>query len=184
MACLLRTSLNICRASASYQISLLGKARPLSSLANLRIDEPTPNQSRLLASTLKATPLGLLSKVQSFSTTSAVRASGVPDQHDHSKIWTLERLLSIALMPVVPLGVMYPNILFDLIMSVAIVMHVHWGVEAVVVDYVRPIIFGKLIPKLSLGLVYVFSVVLLLGLLNLSFRGQGIGNSVNTIWSM
>uniref|UniRef100_A0A0A9WVI8 Succinate dehydrogenase [ubiquinone] cytochrome b small subunit n=1 Tax=Lygus hesperus TaxID=30085 RepID=A0A0A9WVI8_LYGHE len=183
MAFLLRSSVNICRASATYQISMLGKARPLSSLANFRIDDRPQNENRL-CSTLKAKPLGLLSKVQSFSTSSAVLASGGVDHHDHSKIWTLERLLSIALMPVVPLGIMYPNILLDLIMSVAIVMHVHWGVEAVVVDYVRPIIFGKVIPKISLGLVYVFSVVLLLGLLNLSFRGQGIGNSINTIWSM
>ncbi|BES98720.1 succinate dehydrogenase [Nesidiocoris tenuis] len=183
MSCLLRTTLGLCRATKPLGVSHLIKARPLTHLANIRIDQPTVHPSPFVSS-LKARPLLLANKLESFSVTPAVSSRGAHDAHDHSKIWTLERLLSIALMPIVPLGVLYPNILFDLLISVATTMHVHWGVEAVVVDYVRPIIFGKLIPKLALGVVYAFSVVLLIGLLNLTFRGQGVGNSINTLWSM
>lgn len=58
------------------------------------------------------------------------------------------------------------------------------GVEANVVDYVRPIIFGKAIPKIALGGVYALSIVTLAGLLHLIYSDIGLANTVRKIWSM
>uniref|UniRef100_T1HF63 Uncharacterized protein n=1 Tax=Rhodnius prolixus TaxID=13249 RepID=T1HF63_RHOPR len=46
--------------------------------------------------------------------------------HDHSKLWTYEKALSAGLLVICPLGVMYPNVLFDILMAVSAVMHMHW----------------------------------------------------------
>ena len=46
------------------------------------------------------------------------------------------------------------------------VLHSHWGVEAIVVDYVRPSLFGgsTVIPNIAHGLVWVLSAFALGGL--------------------
>uniref|UniRef100_A0A170YAQ0 Succinate dehydrogenase [ubiquinone] cytochrome b small subunit n=1 Tax=Triatoma infestans TaxID=30076 RepID=A0A170YAQ0_TRIIF len=104
--------------------------------------------------------------------------------HDHSKIWTYEKILSAGLVMIYPLGIMYPNVLFDIIMAVTSVMHIHWGFEAIVVDYVRPVIFGNLIPKIALGALYVLSIFILVGLFNLTFNNSGIGNGIRLLWKI
>ncbi|CAH1390477.1 unnamed protein product [Nezara viridula] len=101
---------------------------------------------------------------------------------DHSKLWVYERYVSAALLGIVPLGLMMPNILFDLLIAVASVMHMHWGIEAIVIDYIRPIIFGNLISKLAVYFVYLLSIFTLVGLLNLTFNNCGLANSIKLLW--
>ena len=51
-------------------------------------------------------------------------------------------------------------------------------------DYVRPILFGNVVPKIALGGVYVLSVVTLAGLLQLIYSDIGLANTVRKIWSL
>ncbi|KAK9499868.1 hypothetical protein O3M35_002821 [Rhynocoris fuscipes] len=126
-----------------------------------------------------AQPVPKLSQiVRQFSVT-PVAQSG---HNDHSKLWKYEGLLSKALIGICPLSVLFPNILFDLVLAVSVVMHMHWGIEAIVVDYVRPVIFGSVIPKIALYAVYGLSIFVLVGLLHLTFLNSGIGNSIRMLW--
>ncbi|KAL1130575.1 hypothetical protein AAG570_011821 [Ranatra chinensis] len=103
---------------------------------------------------------------------------------DHGKLWSYEKMVTLGLLGMMPLHVMFPNILFDVVMSVLMVMHSHWGIEAVVIDYVRPVIFGDTIPKIAIWMVYGFSIVFLVGLFNLIFNSTGLGNSIRMMWSV
>lgn len=104
--------------------------------------------------------------------------------HNHSKLWTIERALSAALIVIIPAALLAPSKALDTITAVTLVMHCHWGVEANVVDYVRPIIFGKVIPKIALGGVYALSIITLAGLMQLIYTDIGLANTVKKIWRL
>ncbi|KAJ8924299.1 hypothetical protein NQ315_007092 [Exocentrus adspersus] len=94
---------------------------------------------------------------------------------DHSKLWPIEKAVSIALLGLVPASIITPNPILDNLLAVAVVAHFHWGLEACVIDYIRPIIFGPVIPKLALGLLYLVSAATLGGLLYYNHNCIGIG---------
>nr|XP_018907991.1 PREDICTED: succinate dehydrogenase [ubiquinone] cytochrome b small subunit, mitochondrial [Bemisia tabaci] len=118
--------------------------------------------------------------VTRFST-SSVRLSA---HGDHSKLWTVERMVSALLLPVVPAAFIAPNFGTESMLAILMVMHTHWGIEAIVIDYVRASIFGPVIPKIGVGLVYVFSVAVLAGLLNVICNDIGIVGSLKLLWSV
>nr|WPO06773.1 hypothetical protein [Gryllus firmus]WPO06775.1 hypothetical protein [Gryllus firmus]WPO06777.1 hypothetical protein [Gryllus firmus] len=122
-----------------------------------------------------------LSQVKAFSVTSSkLSAAG----HDHTKLWSAERILSAALLGIAPAAFLYPSAALDTLLAVTFVMHNHWGIEAIVVDYVRPIIFGNAIPKIALGLTYGFSIAMLVGLFYLIFNGSGLVNTIQHFWKI
>jgi hypothetical protein len=58
------------------------------------------------------------------------------------------------------------------------------GIEAVVVDYVRPITFGNVIPKIALGALYLLSIVTLAGLLFFITNDVGIVLAIKQFWKL
>ncbi|KAL1514056.1 hypothetical protein ABEB36_003381 [Hypothenemus hampei] len=101
---------------------------------------------------------------------------------DHSKLWSIEKLFSLILLGVVPATFICPNKILDNLFAVAVVMHFHWGLEACVVDYVRPIIVGPVLPKLALGLLYVVSATTLAALIYYNQHQIGIGQTFRKFW--
>lgn len=57
------------------------------------------------------------------------------------------------------------------------------GIEAIVIDYVRPILFGPLIPKISLILCYILSAATLGGLLYFNYNDVGITKGIQQFWA-
>lgn len=53
-----------------------------------------------------------------------------------------------------------------------------------VIDYVRPIIFGSVIPKISLLLVYALSAATLGGLLYFNYNDIGITALIKKLWAL
>jgi hypothetical protein len=58
------------------------------------------------------------------------------------------------------------------------------GLEACVVDYVRPIIVGNILPKLTLGLLYLISATTLGGLIYYNVNDIGIGKTIRKFWAI
>ena len=56
------------------------------------------------------------------------------------------------------------------------------GVEAIIADYLRPIVVGPTVPKVAHLSLNIVTVVTLGGLLVLIFSGDGIANAVKRIW--
>lgn len=53
-----------------------------------------------------------------------------------------------------------------------------------VIDYVRPIIFGPVIPKVSIILVYVLSALTLGGLLYFNYSDIGVTKLIKKFWTI
>lgn len=93
-------------------------------------------------------------------------------------------MLSAGLLLALPACIAFPSQPLDLIVAVTTVMHAHWGLEAIVVDYVRPILVGNVVPKLAHALLIVFSAVTLGGLVYFIQNDVGIGRAVRKIWAI
>lgn len=79
---------------------------------------------------------------------------------------------------VVPMAFLTPNSYLDYALALSLVTHVHWGLEAIVVDYVRPKIFGPVIPKLAIGLTYLLSILTLAGLYYFNYNDVGLAQAI------
>lgn len=121
---------------------------------------------------------------RNLSTSIATRAAAATGQGHHAKIWTIERALSAGLLVALPATIICPSQPLDLIVAVTTVMHAHWGLEAIVVDYVRPILVGNAVPKIAHGLLILFSAATLAGLIYFIQNDIGIGQAVQKFWAI
>jgi len=104
---------------------------------------------------------------------------------DHVKLWTAERILSAALVPIIPMAIIMPcTPLLDYLVAFGLTVHSHWGIEAIVHDYVRASIFGETIPKIAVALVYGLSVMTLGGLFYFIYADVGLGQAVRMLWKL
>lgn len=101
--------------------------------------------------------------------------------HDHSKLWVLEKAVSVGLLAVIPASLVCQNSFLDYALALSLVAHVHWGLEAMVVDYIRPSLLGPVIPKVAIGGLYLLSIVALAGLFYLNYSDVGLSTAVNMI---
>lgn len=101
--------------------------------------------------------------------------------HKHDKLWKAERYLSWALLGVLPGAWVVSHPFMDYAVATSLIVHVHWGVEAIVTDYIRPAIFGPVIPKISIALVYVLSVLAASGLFIFNWTDVGLTQAFRMI---
>ncbi|XP_035719265.1 succinate dehydrogenase [ubiquinone] cytochrome b small subunit, mitochondrial-like [Vespa mandarinia] len=103
---------------------------------------------------------------------------------NHVRLWVMEKIISAALPILLPASLLLENQVVDGILAILVVMHMHWGLEALIVDYARPIIIGTLLPKVFHVLLNLCSIITLAGLLVLIYNGPGIGKSIKDAWSI
>lgn len=88
------------------------------------------------------------------------------------------------MLGIVPIALISPSTTADYLLAVSLVMHSHWGLEAIVTDYVREAVFGNVIPKAAHGLLLLFSAVTLAGLCMMAYNGQGLGKTIRKVWAL
>ncbi|XP_003707165.2 succinate dehydrogenase, subunit D [Megachile rotundata] len=110
------------------------------------------------------------------------KSSGITG--DHVRLWVFEKIASAALPIVIPAALMMENSILDGLMSVLIVMHTHWGLEAMVTDYARPIILGPVLPKVLHISLIILSAVTLCGLFILINDGPGVSRAIKDFWAI
>ncbi|KAF9416161.1 hypothetical protein HW555_006413 [Spodoptera exigua] len=128
----------------------------------------------------EVTQTPIINSVRSFRT-SPVSLSG-EKPHDHSKLWVIEKGVAALMVPLLPLGLLIPNKLFDSAIAILICAHSFWGLEAMVVEYVRVLLFGPFLPKVAMGVVYFVTVTMLGGLFYLIFNDIGLCRAFWRIW--
>ncbi|KAH8326713.1 hypothetical protein KR067_012172 [Drosophila pandora] len=102
----------------------------------------------------------------------------------HTMLWTIERLVSLGLLAVIPAAFIAPSQVLDGLLAVSVVIHTHWGVEAMVVDYMRPAVVGNVLPKVAhIGLI-IISVATLGGLFYFIQNDVGLVNGIKRFWSI
>lgn len=96
----------------------------------------------------------------------------------------MERAISAGLLVALPAAIAFPSQPLDIVVAVSMVMHAHWGLEAIVVDYVRPILVGNVVPKVAHFALIAFSAATLGGLVYFIQNDVGIGNAVRQLWAI
>lgn len=150
--------------------------RTSSSLANVRQclnTGTTSNKTNCLTKFPATTTLG----------TQISRNASTPTG-DHVRIWVMERAVSVALPILIPAALIAENPILDGIMSVLVVMHSHWGLEALITDYARPNVVGPVVPKFLHLTLLVISALTLCGLFLLINNGPGVSRAVKDIWAI
>ncbi|XP_071488391.1 succinate dehydrogenase [ubiquinone] cytochrome b small subunit, mitochondrial-like [Diadema antillarum] len=107
-------------------------------------------------------------------------------QHNHqsagllpSKHWNAERLLSVGLMGIIPAAFMIQNPAMDYALAASLVLHGHWGVEQVLIDYVH----GDTISKVANYSLVAISALSFAGLCYFNYNDVGLTKAVMMLWS-
>jgi len=101
-------------------------------------------------------------------------------------MWSAERVVSAAQVPAVILPFIFTTPITDAVFCTLAVLHSHWGIEAIVVDYIRPVLFGgsTTIPNICVALVWVLSAFTLGGLYYFAYTDVGIVNALKMLWRL
>ncbi|KAA0196334.1 hypothetical protein HAZT_HAZT006904 [Hyalella azteca] len=103
---------------------------------------------------------------------------------DHVKLWTAERVLSAVLLGAIPAAIAMPTPAVETFLALSLTVHSHWGIEALVHDYVRPSMFGNVIPRLSIAAVYGLSMMTFGSLCYFIYTDVGLINAVSIFWKL
>ncbi|XP_077313835.1 succinate dehydrogenase [ubiquinone] cytochrome b small subunit, mitochondrial isoform X2 [Lithobates pipiens] len=94
--------------------------------------------------------------------------------------WTGERVLSVALLGLLPAAYMYPGAVMDYSLAAAVTLHGHWGVGQVLTDYVH----GDTKIKLANSGLLALSSLTFAGLCYFNYHDVGICKAVAMLWSL
>ncbi|XP_026332939.1 succinate dehydrogenase [ubiquinone] cytochrome b small subunit, mitochondrial isoform X2 [Hyposmocoma kahamanoa] len=144
---------------------------------------------RTLTNTLPASCISLkeskntptLNAVREFKTTPVHCAA--EHAHDHSRLWVIERAVTAVMLGAIPAALIMPNKILDSVVAILITAHSFWGLEAMVVEYLRVLVVGEVVPKIAMAIVYILMVLQLGGLFYLIFNGGGMANSFWKMWT-
>ncbi|KAL0116752.1 hypothetical protein PUN28_009991 [Cardiocondyla obscurior] len=103
---------------------------------------------------------------------------------DHVRLWVIERMVSIASLALIPAALVLDNKFIDVLVAASIVMHTHWGLEAIILDYARPIVVGTLVPKVAFFMLNLVSILTLTGLFVLIYNGPGLSKIIKNGWAI
>lgn len=92
-------------------------------LASLSNKNGIFQEKRILPST--TTP-SFVKNLSMGSTLSAIEAASCKSADDHTKLWTIERALSLALVPLVPAAFFFPSAPMDYLLAFSFTLHAHW----------------------------------------------------------
>jgi len=139
------------------------------------------NRAAVKSQLLTATSAVNSSQRRTELSTTADRKSG-----DHVKLWTAERAVSALIIPGFIGPFLYTTPATDALLCTLSVLHSHWGVEAIVVDYIRPSLFGgsNVIPNLAQALVWALSAFTLGALYYFNYTDIGVVNAIKMLWKL
>jgi len=127
-------------------------------------------------------------QVQPFMRTASAAAqlSAQPKhpQGSNSLHWTLERVCDVALLPLLPFAFYTDNRIANYALIMLVGIHVHWGMESIVVDYMRPRVVGKAGYYTSLGFVYLLTFGIFAGLLRLNYSEVPPTKAIKKLWTL
>jgi succinate dehydrogenase (ubiquinone) membrane anchor subunit len=138
-----------------------------------------------MAQRLSATPLtAAVVQRKHLSLTPVASARHYGPEEENEKIdeihhWTNERYVAIALLPIIPAAIAYPNFALDTMLVSAMVLHTHWRLSGVVQDYIH----GTTLPKIGRTLVMVLSVCALGSLCYFNYSDIGFARAVRLLYS-
>uniref|UniRef100_A0A1B0D2F2 Succinate dehydrogenase [ubiquinone] cytochrome b small subunit n=1 Tax=Phlebotomus papatasi TaxID=29031 RepID=A0A1B0D2F2_PHLPP len=175
MASILATTLRYSRplVASAARFGTITSVSPFSQLA------AASRQTVLTA----AKPITLVPMKQ-ITTSSVKKASAAGGSHHHDKLWLFERVLSLGLLGLLPVAFIHPSPIGDTILASVMVVHTYIGFKSIVTDYVRPVVFGTVIPPIAQGLLLLLTIATAAGLIQFIRNDIGIANAIKRAWAI
>uniref|UniRef100_A0A914CE34 Succinate dehydrogenase [ubiquinone] cytochrome b small subunit n=1 Tax=Acrobeloides nanus TaxID=290746 RepID=A0A914CE34_9BILA len=104
--------------------------------------------------------------------------------HDHASHFKIERYWAAGMLPIFPAAYFIHGPYMDAALTIALTLHIHWGLFAVMQDYARPILIGESAAKAACASVYVISILLLAGLLHFNYNDVGLTRAFELVFSL
>ncbi len=114
----------------------------------------------------------------------AAEEEGCKSASDYARLWTIERAVTIGMTGIMPLAFIFPSNIMDYLLAFSLTLHAHWGLEAVVVDYLRPKVVGPFAAKAAVALVHVVSALTLGGLFYFNYSDVGLVQCIKMLWKL
>ncbi|XP_064651052.1 succinate dehydrogenase [ubiquinone] cytochrome b small subunit A, mitochondrial-like [Lineus longissimus] len=108
---------------------------------------------------------------------------GAPEKHHllPSKHWAIERYLATGLIFVIPAAFLYPNPVLEYLMTAGVVLHAHWGLDTVSIDYVHRKVLP---PKVCETLVLSMGIVAFACLCYFNYNDVGFTGACKLLWTL
>jgi hypothetical protein len=102
------------------------------------------------------------------------------------RVWSMEKGVSALLVPGIIVPFLYTTPVTDGIFCAMMTLHSYWHTEAMVVDYIRPKLFGgnTFIPNLCRALCFALHAFILGALFYYNYTDIGIINSIKMFWKL
>jgi succinate dehydrogenase (ubiquinone) membrane anchor subunit len=92
----------------------------------------------------------------------------------------MERLLSVALIGIIPASLMLESQILDYVLAASLIVHSAWGLKVIATDYIH----GPTMPKLAINLIYVSSILAFIGLCYFNYSDIGLSKAIKKIWQL
>ncbi|CAI4231716.1 unnamed protein product [Auanema sp. JU1783] len=109
---------------------------------------------------------------------------GASKAHDHSTHFKIERMFAVGMLPLLPAAYFVHGPVMDAALTIALTLHIHWGVQGVIADYARPFVIGSGAAKAARGGLYVVSALLLAGLLHFNTNDVGLTKAFEMVFAL
>ncbi|CAJ0931889.1 unnamed protein product, partial [Mesorhabditis belari] len=109
---------------------------------------------------------------------------GASKTQDFSTHFKYERIWAAGLLPVIPAAYFIHGPVMDAVLTIALSLHIHWGVQAVIADYARPFVIGAGLAKASRMTSYLLTALLIAGLLHFNTNDVGITKAFSMLFSL
>lgn len=139
----------------------------------------------LLAQRLGASPTAsavVPRKTLMLTSASCKRHYGPEEEHekiDEIHHWKNERIVAIALLPIIPAALAFPHPVLDTALVTAMCLHTHWRLSGVVQDYIH----GEILPKIGKYFVLLLSISAFGSLCYFNYTDIGFAKAVQLVYS-
>ncbi|ESO02115.1 hypothetical protein HELRODRAFT_66046, partial [Helobdella robusta] len=93
--------------------------------------------------------------------------------------WINERYAAVALLPLIPAALIYPNYVLDTLLTTAMVMHTHWRLSGVAQDYIH----GQILPKIARPTVLLITIFAFGSICYFNYTDIGFANAARLLYT-
>uniref|UniRef100_A0A1I8A5K0 Succinate dehydrogenase [ubiquinone] cytochrome b small subunit n=1 Tax=Steinernema glaseri TaxID=37863 RepID=A0A1I8A5K0_9BILA len=102
----------------------------------------------------------------------------------HGAHFKLERYWAAAMLPLLPASYFIHGPVMDVALSVALVLHIHWGATGVIQDYARPFVIGETLAKAARASAYLITILLTVALFHFNYNDVGLTRAFEMVFSL
>lgn len=106
-------------------------------------------------------------------------------KHNHIKTFTAERAVTVGMMGLFPLAFAFPgNAFIDNAIAVGLGAHIYWGLEGVIVDYLRPRVVGAVPALIAFYGIRVLGALMFAAMFLFNYNDVGLTTAVTMFWKL